>query len=118
MKKNSPPIFCTATETVEDLENSALSCNTHALLHKIYDMAEAILREKPPTLQPVLTGLTRYLYLMRANAKPVAYVDVFINDLLGLSQGRTHWRRQVRRTFFYSLNKVLWTCDSGDLANH
>ena len=76
MEKKSPPIFCTAMETVEDLENSALSCNTHALLHKIYDMAEAILREKPPTLQPVLKGLTRDLYLMRANAKPVAYVDV------------------------------------------
>ena len=43
--KNSPPIFCTATEIVADLVNAALHCNTPALLHRLDDMVEAIIRE-------------------------------------------------------------------------
>ena len=43
--ENFPPIFCTAAETVVDLVNEALHCNTPALPHRLDDMAEAIVRE-------------------------------------------------------------------------
>ena len=59
-QKNLPPIFCTATKTVADIVNAALRCNTHALLHRLNGMADAIFRDAPPTLQTTLEGLTRY----------------------------------------------------------
>ena len=80
-----PPIFCTATETVADLENAALRCNTPPLPHRLDDTAVAIVREELLTLQPALSGLTRNSYLRQANAKTAAYIDIFIDDFLGLA---------------------------------
>ena len=57
--KNSPPIFCTATETAVDLENADLCCNTSALPHRLDYIYEAIVREETPTLHLALAGLTR-----------------------------------------------------------
>ena len=110
-------IFCTVTETVEDIANSVLRCNTPALPHSLDDIAKAIVREAPPTLHPVLTGLTRDLYLRRANANPTAYVDIFVGDLLKLDQGSSHRMCQVRCTLLHALDKVFRPCDSGNSAN-
>ena len=52
----SPPIFCTTTETVADLANAALRCNTPTLLHRLDVMVEVIVREAPPKLHPELAG--------------------------------------------------------------
>ena len=41
------------------------------------DMAEDIVMEAPPTLQPALSGLTMYPYLRQDNANPAACVDIF-----------------------------------------
>ena len=90
--ENLPAIFFTATELVADLTNAALLCNTPALPHKLDDMAEAIVRETPQTLHPELVGLTRGPYLRWASAKPSAYVDVFVKNSLGISQGPAHRR--------------------------
>ena len=116
--KNSPPILFMVTETVANLSNSALCCNTPALLHRLDYMVKSIFRAEPPTLQQALRGLTRYLYLIWANANPSAYIDVFVDDFLGLAQEYSHQPRQLRKTLFYTLDKVLRTCDSGDSANH
>ena len=80
-------------------------------------MAEAIVREALTTLQPELAGMTRDSYLRQANVKPATYVDFFVNNFLGISQGPEHWRRQVRRTLFRAMDKVFHPCDSGDLTN-
>ena len=58
--KNLPPIFCMAMETMTDLENAALQCNTPALPRRLDAIVESIVRKEPPTLQPALLGLTRY----------------------------------------------------------
>ena len=50
------------------------------------DMAEAIFRKEPPTLQPELVGFMKEPYLRQANANLGAYIDVFVENLLGLSQ--------------------------------
>ena len=68
--ENLPPIFCMAKETVVDLANADLCCNTHALMHRLDCMVKAIVREEPPTLQLKLAGLTRNTYLRRANTRP------------------------------------------------
>ena len=93
------------------LAKAALCCNTHALLHRLDDMEEAIIREELPTLQPALAGMMSDPYLRWANANMAAYVDIFINNFLGLSQGPTHWRRRVQQTLFHSLDKVFRPCD-------
>ena len=42
----------------------------------------------------------------------MAYVNLFVDDFLGLSQGTTHWRCHVRSTLFRALNKVLRPLDA------
>ena len=110
--KKSPSIFCMATETVADLGNVALRCNTSALSHMLDDMAEAIVREEPPTLPPSLSGLTRDPYYRRATTKATSYIDVFIDNFLVISQGPSQRRSQVLRTLLNSLEKVFHPCDS------
>ena len=61
--ENSPLILCTTTETVTDLENATLRCNTLGLPHRLDDMTEAFFRKEPPTLHMALAGLTRDSYL-------------------------------------------------------
>ena len=115
--KNLPPIFCMAMETVTDLSNAGLRCNTPDLPHSLDEILEAIIREEPPTPQPELSKLTRDPYLRWSNANPVAYVGVFAKYFLGIFQGPAHWRRRVRRRLFHPLDKVFWPCDYGDLDN-
>ena len=95
-----------------DLANEALLFNTTALPH------EANFRETPQNLHPELAGLTRDLYLRRDNSKPASYVDVFVDDFLGLTQGPSHRQLQVRRTLFRDLDKVFQPRDHGKLTNH
>ena len=96
--KNLPPIFYTVMDILADLANAALHCNTPALPHRLDYMVEIIVREETPNLQTELAGLTRESYLRRANANPAAYIDVFVNNFLGLSLGPAHRRHWVRRT--------------------
>ena len=42
------------------------------------------------------------------------YVDVFVDNFLGLDQGLTHWRRHVCRTLFHALEKVFIPLDKLD----
>ena len=83
--KNSPPLFCTATETVADLANEALRTHQLSKQHLLDIRAEAV--EPPPA--PLLTqehaALTRDPYLLRPSAKLLAYVDVFVDNFLRLA---------------------------------
>ena len=112
--KNSPPLFCTATETVADLANEALRTHQPSKQHLLDNRAEAV--EPPP--DPLLTheqaNLKRDPYLRRPNAKLLAYVDIFVDDFLGLAQGPRHRRRHVRRTLFRALDKVIRPLDQQD----
>ena len=71
-------------------------CNTPAFPYRLYDMAKDTVREEPPTIHPAIEGLKIYPYLRQSNAKTAAYVDVFVEKFLGLSQGPAHRQRQVR----------------------
>ena len=112
--KNSPPLFCTAMETVADLANKALRTHQPSKQHLLDIRVEAV--EPPPA--PLLTqehaNLKRDPYLRRPNDKLLAYVDVFVDDFLGLAQGPRHRRRHVRRTLFHALDKVFRPLDRQD----
>ena len=112
--KKSPPLFCTATETVADLANEALRTHQPRKQHLLDIRAKAV----EPPLAPLLiqdhTALKRDPYLRRPNAKLLAYVDVFVDNFLGLAQGPRHRRRHVRRTLFHALDKVFRPLDRKD----
>ena len=114
--KNSPPMFCMATETLANLANTALCLNIPALPHSMNDMAETIFRGELTTLHPVMSGLTRDPYLSQANTKRASVIDVFVDNLLGLSQEPAHWWLLVCRILFYALDKVFRPRESGKLA--
>ena len=44
----------------------------------------------------------------------MVYVDVFVDDFLGLAQGPRHQRHYFRRTLFHALDKVFRPLDSQD----
>ena len=105
--KNSPPLFCLATETVADLANKSLHSHQPSRPHKLDNLSEAL---APPTAPPISvehTKLTHDPYLRRPKANLLAYVDVFVDDFLGLSQGPQHRRRHVHRTLLHALDKVF-----------
>ena len=101
--KNSPPLFCTATETVADLANKSLRSHQPSRPHKLYDRAEAIVPPPAPLLAQEHAKLTHNPYLWRPKAKFLAYVDVFVDEFLGLAQGPRNRRRHDRRTLHDAL---------------
>ena len=112
--KYSPPLFCTATESVADLANESLRSHQPSKPHKLDDRAEAI---APPPAQPLSqehAQLTCDPYLRRPKANLLAYVDVSVDDFLVLAQGPRHRRRHVRCTLFHALDKVFRPLDRQD----
>ena len=105
--KNSPPLFCTSTETVADLANQYLHAHAPSRPHKLDDRAAAVISAAAPTLDHNLVPLYQDPLLLCNNAKILVYVDVFVDDLLGLAQGLTHRSSHVRRILFHALYKVF-----------
>ena len=58
--------------------------------------------------------MTHDPYLRRPKAKLLAYVDVFVDYLIGLVQGPRNQRRHVRRTLLHALDKVFRPLDRQD----
>ena len=85
------------------------------LPHKLDERAEAVLVEPAPSLEKNLGALPRDLYLGRKNSQLLQYIDVFVDDFLGLAQGPRHRRRHVRRNLFRALDKVFRPLDSTDM---
>ena len=79
------------------------------------DRSEAI----EPPLALLLTQehaqLTRDPYLRPPKAKLLAYVDIFVDDFLGLAQGPRYRRHHVCHTLFYVSNKVFRPLDRQDI---
>ena len=111
------PIFCMAKDTVVDMANKFLPCNTPDLPHRLDDMAEVIVRGEPQTLKPALAGLSRDPYLRRSSKNTATYVDIFVDNFIELAQGTTHQRRQVRQILFHSLDNVFRPCESIESDN-
>ena len=74
--------------------------------------AEAVVIAGSWPLQPALAYMSRNPYLKRRNMNLRAYVDVFVDDFLGLSQGPVHRWSHVWRNLFHALDKVFQPLDS------
>ena len=90
--KNYPTLFCKEMETANDISNSALCCHVPTRPHKYDDHTEASDNTPPPPseLKPSLAMLTHDPHLGHRNARLITYIDVFIEEFLGISQRTDH----------------------------
>ena len=109
--KNYPPLFCTDTEMVVETANKALRSHQPSKQHQLDNRAEAIEPPPAPPLTQENAQLTQNPYLRRPKSKLLAYVDVFVDNFLGIAQGPRHRRRHVCRTLFHALDKVFRPLD-------
>ena len=93
--KNSPPIFCTATETIADLANNSLKINATVPDHYLSLLASTLdniyLQLIPAHERTPSNGLfapkERDPFLSFP-IKSLSYIDVFVDDFIGLAQPR------------------------------
>ena len=71
----------------------------------------------PRKIQPALANLICDPYLNQCNSNPTAYVDVFVDEFLGLVQEGAHRRHYVWSTLFRVLDKVFQPQDANNSSN-
>ena len=119
--KNSPPAFCTVTETIADTANQAIRSNVRPSRHRLDDMAQEVKPQPPPpaaaaevshdrSALPVPTSRDPYLPQVK---RPLAATDVFVDDFIGLAQLSSTSRR-VRRILMHAIDNVLRPLDKRD----
>lgn len=112
----SPPYFCSVSETIADLTNNALQ-QLQGLPHRLESLADI----RPPRLR---TGHRRTAKdtscqlppprYTAAPCPPIRYADVYMDDEIGVVQGDSTVRRQTRQAFLHSVDQVLRPLDPGD----
>jgi hypothetical protein len=116
---NPPPYFCAASETIADLANANI--HKRFLPHRLDALADTPppsqspgelypINLVPSTPQP--PGAPREPPSATRPRKKLAYVDVYVDDFLGLCQGDRRERTRVRRALLYAIDQVLAPLDS------
>jgi hypothetical protein len=121
----SPPYFCAASETIADLANANI--HKRFLPHRLDALADTpppsqlLLEPYPINLMPSTpqpTGAPREPASEARPRKKLAYVDVYMDDFLGLCQGDRRERTRVRRALLYAIDQVLAPLDSNLHPQH
>ena len=111
---SSPPFFCAASETAADIANIHLAVpQLHPTPHPLRHPADTASNFKPvsralprpsdtPPMDPSVQPYHTYL-----SPTPLAYVDLYMDDFLGLAQGHPALRERVRSTLFHSIDQVF-----------
>lgn len=140
--KNSPPIFCAATETAADLANAALArrdvvppphpLELHAakqddpapssvpsfLSHARHAPSSATPRHLPASSVKILTSKNTPVPVLRDPSLPTSdlptfYVDVFVDDFIAICQGHQN-RSTVRQKLLHAVDQVFRPTDYYD----
>ena len=109
MGRIPPPQFCAVTETAADLANRRVR-RPGAPPHRLESIADST--PDPPRLDvtpaafaaPMAPPLHR---MLQAAARPVASVDVYVDDFLALAQGSAQDLRTVRRHLLHAIDDVF-----------
>jgi len=121
----SPPYFCAATETVADLANERLNRN-YAPPHPLETVS---CTPTPPTpLPPVPATRPNVATVSSLPAPPpsvsttplrdpLSYVDVYMDDFMGMAQGNARRRRMVRRILLHAIEDVFRPVSDADGPN-
>ena len=106
---NSPPIFSTATKTIADIPNARLSSGWVPPSHPLDELAASV--SAPPheaywgsKLTPPLEPYPNRDPSLPTVGAPAAYVDVFVDDFVGLAQKH---KQRVRCTLLEAVDEVF-----------
>ena len=114
----SPPYFTTATETVADIANHRLQNHWQPPPHRLEALAETPpskpLSKSGQSNSPASLSLPASIPLRRHHPRPVANLDVFVDDFIGMCQGPKPRRSTVRRVILHSLDEVFRPLEPGD----
>ena len=102
----SPPQFCAVTETVADLANTALREKTQRLRtpHRLDKVSESTV----PGLDRPISGHVVITHNLVVESKgALAYIDIFVDDFLGITQGNKAKQEEVKCTLLHSLDNVM-----------
>ena len=110
----SPPQFCAVTETVADLANTALREQTPRLRtpHRLDQVSESTV---PGLDSPIIGHLDINHNQVVKSKGSLAYIDIFVDDFLGITQGNKARREEVERSLLHLLNDVLRPLSPTDL---
>ena len=115
----SPPAFCTVTETIADLTNHRLHRHHVFPPHRLEPLADApppASAAAPPVAPPPdllwHTPVPPPNPLLYHFQRPVAAVDVFVDDFLAIAQPPTTTR--TRRTLMHSVDAVFRPLSASD----
>jgi hypothetical protein len=120
----SPPWFTAATETGADIANSMLATNYVPAPHRLDAPAASAPEQPSPATEPAETPMATPGSSIPApvpalptpaltsfppgpRRKPVQYVDIYVDDYLGLAQGGARRRRRVQRILFESIDAIF-----------
>ena len=106
----SPPFFCAATETIADLANTALQQDMKLSEHPLeeYTIGQDAPSDKWQPLPEEHSARRAWAEALQQ------FVDVYLDDLLGLTQGSPEQRLRVGRAILHSLDAVFRPIDAED----
>ena len=112
----SPPAFCSVTETGADLANAAIRAGADPPPHRHDTVADTpTVLDRPPS-RPVPTRRRQRPIPRPFPRGPVGSVDVYVDDFIGIVQGGPRRRRRIRRILFHAIDEVLRPNDAADAA--
>ena len=111
---NHPTLFWTETETIVELVNVNFIIHMPMRSHKYDDSVKAVDTPKYKAPQTYLAMLIQDPYLKLWNMWPLDYINLFVDNFLGLSQGPAHWRFHLWRTLFWYQDKILCPLERDD----
>lgn len=126
--RESPPWFSAATETGADLANAALRSDADPEPHRLEVEAEstpspvaavsttAIPLASTPVPATSLPPGPRPRGRASPRRKPLQYVDVYVDDYLGLSQGGPRRRRRTLRVLLSAIDAIFRPLSPDDPA--
>ena len=109
----SPPAFCTVTETIADVTNHRLHRQRQFGPHHLEPLADAT--PSSPSLPapfPFPASLPPPNPLLSYFQRPVSAIDVFVDDFLAVAQPSTATR--TRRTLMHTIDSVFRPLSSSD----
>ena len=119
---SAPPNFCVLTETVTDLANAPELPFPVDHPHRLEALAATLPAPEPdaPVQAPVNTkagaAMAVSLHPKGPRKKPIASYDVYMDDFLGLGQGRPRKLQAIRRRLFHCIDRVLRPLSPDDPA--
>jgi hypothetical protein len=127
--KNSPPYFCSITETVADVTNERIRRHHQPPRHRLDRVADSQEGNNGKEIDQVRSAETTAPITTAVPApppspasgpskhpirQPLGQFDIYVDDFLGMAQGNTRRLHRLRRTLFHTLDEVLRPKDEAD----